>query len=47
MKRALTVSLLAVAATVLSAPDASSTIHPIVEPFDCANKQAFAPPPPW
>jgi hypothetical protein len=42
MRRALTASLLAVAATVAFAPSASATIHPIVESADCANATADA-----
>lgn len=41
MKRVLAVVALAFAATVLVAPGASATIHPLVESFDCANDQAF------
>lgn len=40
MKRVLTVAGIAVAATVLIAPGASATIHPIVESADCASETA-------
>jgi hypothetical protein len=40
MKRILTVAGIAVAATVLAAPGASATIHPIVESADCASETA-------
>lgn len=42
MKRVLTVAAIAFAATVLSAPAASATIHPIVESADCASPTADA-----
>lgn len=42
MKRALAISALAAAATILVAPSASATIHPIVESPDCANSTANA-----
>jgi len=42
MKRVLTVAGMAVAATVLTAPGASATIHPIVESADCASGTADA-----
>jgi hypothetical protein len=42
MKRVLTACLLAVASTLLFAPSASATIHPIVESADCANATADA-----
>jgi hypothetical protein len=40
MKRVLTVAAMAMAATVLTAPGASATIHPIVESADCASQTA-------
>jgi hypothetical protein len=42
MKRAFTSGMLAAAATVLFAPSASATIHPIVESADCASAKADA-----
>ena len=42
MKRTLVVTFMVAAATMVSAPGASATIHPIVESFDCANENAFA-----
>ncbi|HEY0889945.1 MAG TPA: hypothetical protein VGE38_10070 [Nocardioides sp.] len=42
MKRALAVSAVAAAATVMFAPSASATIHPIVESADCASPTADA-----
>ena len=42
MRRILTVTVAAAAATVVSALPASATIHPIVESFDCADEAAFA-----
>jgi hypothetical protein len=42
MKRALIISAVAAAATVLTAPGASATIHPIVESADCASATADA-----
>lgn len=44
MKQALAatyLATLATAATLVWAPGASATIHPIVESFDCANETAF------
>lgn len=42
MKRALAISAMAAAATLLVAPSASATIHPIVESADCASSTADA-----
>lgn len=42
MKRALILTAAVAAATVLTAPSASATIHPIVESADCANATADA-----
>lgn len=42
MKRILTVAAMALAATVLTAPGASATIHPLVGSADCANPTADA-----
>lgn len=42
MKKALLLGAAVAAATVLSAPSASATIHPIVESADCASATADA-----
>lgn len=42
MKRTLGISALVAAATILIAPSASATIHPIVESADCASATADA-----
>lgn len=42
MKRALILTAVVAAATVLTAPSASATIHPIVESADCASATADA-----
>lgn len=42
MKKSLALGAVVAAATVLSAPPASATIHPIVESADCANATADA-----
>lgn len=42
MKRALILSAAVAAATLLTAPSASATIHPLVESADCASATANA-----
>lgn len=42
MKRTLAVSAMALTATIMFAPSASATIHPIVESPDCASDTANA-----